>query len=103
MRLEFSAYVEADLDDIAAYIAADNPRRAVRFIDEITALFTVIADHPQLYRLRLEIRPDVRLVAHGNYVILFRILGDSASIERVVHGSRNLIVLFGLQKPQGSG
>ena len=48
MRLEFSAYVEADLDDIAAYIAADNPRRAVRFIDEITALFTVIADHPQL-------------------------------------------------------
>ena len=35
MRVELSQYVEDDLDVIAEYIAADNPRRAVSFIREI--------------------------------------------------------------------
>jgi len=32
MRLELSVYVEGDLDNIADYIAQDNPGRAVTFI-----------------------------------------------------------------------
>jgi toxin ParE1/3/4 len=35
MRLELSRFVEGDLDDIAAYIAQDNPHRAVTFIQDI--------------------------------------------------------------------
>ena len=34
MRLEFSRFVERDLDEIAGYIAQDNPPRAVTFIRE---------------------------------------------------------------------
>lgn len=29
MRLELSRFIERDLDDIASFIAQDNPRRAV--------------------------------------------------------------------------
>ncbi len=32
MRLELSRYIKGDLDNIADYIAQDNPRRAVTFI-----------------------------------------------------------------------
>ncbi len=37
MRLELSRFVEGDLDDIAAYIAHDNPHRAVTLIQDIRA------------------------------------------------------------------
>jgi len=93
MRVELSAYVEPDLDEIAAYIAADNPARAVTFIDEIAARFNLIGENPRLYQLRPDLRPDLRLVVHGHYLILYRILADRVSIERVVHGSRNLVNL----------
>lgn len=45
MRIVLSAYVEGDLDEIAAYIAVDNPSRAVSFIDEITGRFQKIWGH----------------------------------------------------------
>ncbi len=98
MRVEFSAYVESDLDEIAAYIAADNPVRAVRFIDEIDAFFARIGENPRQYQLRPDIRPDMRLAVHGHYVILFRIRADCVSVERVVHGARNLVNLL---EPEG--
>ena len=43
MRVEFSPYVEGDLDEIAAYIAGDDPRRAVSFIQQIRAEIERIA------------------------------------------------------------
>jgi toxin ParE1/3/4 len=42
MQLELSAFVEGDLDAIAAFIADGNPRRAVTFIRDIRAKFRVI-------------------------------------------------------------
>lgn len=35
MRLLFAPLAEQDLESIADYIAADNPRRAVSFIEEL--------------------------------------------------------------------
>jgi len=93
MRVALSAYVEPDLDEIAAYIAAENPARAVSFIDEIAERFKLISENPRIYQLRPDIRPDLRLAVHGHYLILYRILADRVSIERVVHGSRNLVNL----------
>ena len=48
MRLELSAFVETDLDEIAAFIADDNPGRAVTFIQDIRAKFRVIQRTPLL-------------------------------------------------------
>ncbi len=89
-RLEFSPFVEGDLDQIVAYIARDNPRRAVSFIQEVRVKFQDIQRAPLLYQLRPDIGEQARMVTVGHYAILFRLTGDSVRIERVVHGSRDL-------------
>jgi len=94
VRVEYSLDLEDDLDEIAAYIAADNPRRAVTFIREIRAEIDRIGQGPQLFQLRPDIGEDVRLAVIGRYGILFWIDGDVVRIERVVQGNRFLPVLF---------
>jgi|JI8StandDraft_1071087.scaffolds.fasta_scaffold127321_2 toxin ParE1/3/4 len=102
MRLELSGFIEGDLTAIGDYIAADNPRRALSFIREIQEQFGKIGQHPLLYQLRPEIGAGARLLAWGNYVILFQIVGESVRIERVIHGSRNLSALFARESYQGN-
>lgn len=94
MRVDYSLGVESDLEEIADYIAADNPRRAVSFIREIRAEIDRIGQGPTLYQLRPDIGADARLAVFGRYVILFWIDDDVVRIERVVQGSRLLPMLF---------
>lgn len=94
MRVEYSLHVEEDLDEISAYIAADNPRRAVTFIREIRIEIDRIGKEPRLYQLRPDIGEDARLAVVGRYVILFWIDDNVVRIERVVQGNRLLPVLF---------
>ena len=90
MRLEFSRWVEGDLDTIADFIAQDNPQRAVTFIREIRQKIDKVGQQPLVYQLRPEIGEGARMAVVGRYVILFRILGDAVRIERVVYGGRDL-------------
>ena len=94
MRVELSPYVESDLQEIADWIAEDNPRRAVSFIQEIREAFHRIAGGPQHYQLRLDIGDDARVAVVGNYVILFWADDNIVRIERVVFGGRDLPALF---------
>ncbi len=94
MRLELGPFVEPDLDDIAGFIAEDNPVRAVSFIAEIAKRFGEIARNPLIYRLRPEIGELARLCVHGNYVILFRVVDEVVRIERVAYGGRDLPNLY---------
>jgi plasmid stabilization system protein ParE len=94
MRVEFSRYVESDLEAIADWIAEDNPRRAVTFIGEVREAFRRIGEGPQHYQLRPDIGEDARLAVVGNYVILFRLCRDAVRIERVVFGGRDLPAFF---------
>jgi toxin ParE1/3/4 len=93
-QLELSSFVEGDLDTIADYIAQDNPTRAVSFIREIREQILAVGQNPLLYRLRPEIGEGARMAMVGRYVILFRVIGEVARIERVVYGGRDLLALF---------
>lgn len=90
MRLEFSPYVEGDLDAIAGYIALDSPKHAAAFLQEIRAELRVIAQKPLLYRLRPEIGKEARIAVVGRHVILFRVMEQTVSVERIVYGGRDL-------------
>ena len=90
MRIEFSRFIEGDLEAIADYIAQDNPARAVTFIREIRTKIRGVARHPQLYRLRPEVGEEARIAVIGRYILLFRIVGKSVRFERVVFGGRDL-------------
>ena len=84
----------SDLDDIAGYIAQDNPYRAVTFIQDIRAKFLDVQRNPLLYQLRPDIGEEARLATVGNYAILFRVAGEVVRIERVTYGGRNLPAMF---------
>ncbi len=94
MRLRFSPFVKHDLAEIAEYISQDSPRHAVNWIRVLRSRFGDIANQPLLYRLRPELGVDARLAPVGQYVILFRIRKDTVRIERVVHGSRDLLPIL---------
>jgi plasmid stabilization system protein ParE len=91
MRLRFSPFVKYDLAEIAEYISQDSPRHAANWIRVLRSRFAEIAQQPLLYRLRPELGTDARLAPIGHYVILFRVRQDTVRIERVVHGSRDLL------------
>ena len=90
MRLEFSSFVESDLDDIATPIAHDNPQRAVTVIQSLRMKFYDIQRNPLLYQLRPDIGEEARLASVGRYAILFPIIEDIVRIERVAYGARDL-------------
>ncbi len=90
MQLKFSRFIEGDLDDIADFIAQDNPRRAVTFIKEIRLKFREVLKNPLAYQLRPDIGDEARMATIGNYAILFRVVADSVRIERVAYGNRDL-------------
>ena len=94
MRVELSSFVKGDLQEIADWIAQDNPRRAVSFIREIREAFRRIGAGPLLYQLRPEIGEDARVAIVGRYVILFWVGEKSVRIERVVFGGRDLPLFF---------
>lgn len=81
-----------DLEEIAEYIARDNPVRAANFIAELEATCRAIGETPGLYPARTDLAPGLRMAVHGRYLVLYRDLPDenAVRIERVVHGSRNL-------------
>ncbi len=99
MRVEFSRFVEGDLEEIADWIAGDNPRRAVSFLREFREAFRRIGAGPLLYPLRPDIREDARLAVVGRYVILFRIDDEAevVRIERVLFGGCDLRPWFRME------
>ncbi len=94
MRLRLSPFVPGDLEEIVDYIAGDSPRQAGRLLRDLRARMKEIAKHPEMYRLRPELGTEARLAIVGQYVILFRIRKDSVRIERVAHGSRDLVPIL---------
>ncbi|GLR57447.1 hypothetical protein GCM10007919_21720 [Rhizobium indigoferae] len=51
MTLEFSDEAENDLEQIADYIAWDNPRRALSFVRELRSKFEDLVDRPNGFAL----------------------------------------------------
>lgn len=85
---------EADLEDIWVQIARDSPANATRFISRILDRGERLADMPGTGRARADLGPELRSVALGNYVIVYRAIQDGIEIVRVVHGRRDIGALF---------
>ena len=80
----------ADLEEIAEFIARDNPVRIVSFIDELVGLCARIEERPRGFRRRDDLAKGLRQAVHGRYLILFTADDNGVVIERVVHGARRL-------------
>ena len=89
-RLIYSPLSRADLFEISAYIARDNPDRAASFRLELEQKAALAAERPRSFPPRDDLGSGLRSILHRPYLILFRELRDQVRIERIVHGSRNL-------------
>lgn len=94
MRLFFSPLAERDLEDIADYIATDNPGRALSFVRELREQCERISANPLGYRLRPEFGEDIRSCAHGRYAIFFTSDSDGVTVVRILHGARDFPGIF---------
>lgn len=81
---------EADLVAIGDYIAADNPGRAVTFIDELLDSCLGLADMPRGFPLvpRYE-RHGIRRRNHDRYAIFYRIEGELIQVLHIAHGAQD--------------
>ncbi|WP_298331765.1 type II toxin-antitoxin system RelE/ParE family toxin [Asticcacaulis sp.] len=89
MKVILSPRALSDLMDIAGYIAADNPRRAVSFTDEIEVRCRKLGDMPSA-GLLFDEEAGVRRVTHARYNIYYRINTDHVRILRILHGARQV-------------
>jgi plasmid stabilization system protein ParE len=97
MILEFSSEAENDLEQIADYIAQDNPQRALSFIRELRSKCDGLIDSPNSFALvpRYE-RHGIRRGGHGNYLIFYRAETARVVILHILHGATHYgAILFG--------
>lgn len=84
-----------DLLDIGDYIAQDSRANARIFVAKLIEQCRRIGRAPLGYVSREDLASGLRIAALGSYVIFFRVLDGTVRIERVLHGARNLPLLFG--------
>jgi toxin ParE1/3/4 len=93
-RVVFSPLARHDLAAIAAYIAVDNPARAYSFVLELEERCLKLTDFPNAARQYPPLGPDARILTFKRYVILYRDRPREISIERILHGARDILALI---------
>jgi len=85
-----------DLEDIADYIAKDNPRTALRFLSAAERTFTLLADQPQMgtaYETDDGELSDLRrfpVAGFQNYLIFYKGSEEGIQVVRIIHGAREI-------------
>ncbi len=80
-----------DLDQIAAYIARDNPDHGLRFGNELIDCTLLLASFPKKGRIIAQYQnPLLRELVHGAYRIPYRIMknGNEIHVLRFWHSAR---------------
>lgn len=77
----------ADRKSITAYIAQDNPRAAIELGDMLMQKAEQLDQHPMLGRAG-RVKGTRELVAHPNYILIYRIVGKAVEVLRVKHAAQ---------------
>ena len=89
MLIKWTRAALESVDEIAGFIAKDNPTRATSFVNELQAAVNKLQTHPGMGRAGRV--PGTReLVLHQNYIAIYRVRGDDVEILRLHHTARNL-------------
>jgi toxin ParE1/3/4 len=89
MKLRYERGALADLDEIFAYIAADNPEAAARLVERIERVAARIAAIPYIGDATRW--PGFRHFSVSNYLIVYEVAGDAVIIHYVRHGARQRV------------
>ena len=94
LQVYFTRVAREDLIAIWTHIAEDDAAAADRVLDRLDEVARHLARNPQMGPARDDIRPGLRYLVSGSYLLLYRITDDGIEIVRAVHGRRDLYGLF---------
>jgi toxin ParE1/3/4 len=93
-RARQSRRAAADLLELWVHVARDDVDAADRLLDRIDEVCATLAASPHLGRSRDELAPGLRSFPVGRYVIFYRVGRSGIELARVLHGARDLDLLF---------
>jgi toxin ParE1/3/4 len=95
-RVRVTSRAESDVRSIGAWIArqSDSAETAIAWLDRLDALFRALAETPGIGTARPDLRPGLRSIPFGNYLIFFKTSRSELTIVRVIHGARDYRRLF---------
>lgn len=79
-----------DLDEIRAWVEADNPAAADALVDRLVDSVVILSDYPEAGGRRSQLGRGVRRIVCAPYSIFYRIDDAEVSIIRVLHGARRI-------------
>ena len=96
MKLDITSAAEADLEEIADYIARDSPVRAMTVVRELYGRCFDIADMPEAWPVVPSYEHHgIRRRVHGRYLIFYRVGEDRIVILHVLNGAMDVeTILF---------
>jgi toxin ParE1/3/4 len=98
MAYRLAKRAEADLEDIAYYIATESGSLETvrRVIESITDRFHLLGANPYAGRARdVDLGLGRRSFPADRYIIVYRVAGRDVLILRVAHSRRDIEALFG--------
>ncbi len=90
MIVVVTAEAEADLEQIAAYVAEQSPRSALTLVRELRERCESLLDAPRGYPLvpRYE-HLGIRRRPFGRFLIFYRVSQDAIEVIHILHGARD--------------
>jgi plasmid stabilization system protein ParE len=90
MIVVVTAEAEADLEQIAAYVAEQSPRSALTLVRELQESCETLLDAPRGYPLvpRYE-HLGIRRRPVGRFLIFYRVSQDAIEVIHILHGARD--------------
>ncbi len=92
MAHRLAPQARAELSSIWNYIATESGNVAIAddVIDAIAGRFHLLGQYPRMGRARDDLRPGLRSVAVGQYVIVYAIENEDVEILHVFHGRQDI-------------
>ena len=87
MRVDWTSRAKSDITGIVEYIAADNPDAADNLADTIINRAEALGFMPLIGRAG-RVAGTREIVAHPNYIIVYRVGDEAVHVLRVLHGRR---------------
>jgi toxin ParE1/3/4 len=89
-RVRYQPAAESDLFDILLTIATDHPPAAMAFREKLEASVQRLSPHPFSAPAREHVRPGLRGLSVGRYVVYYRVAKDDVLIVRILHMARDV-------------
>ena len=90
MKVELSAEAQADIQDIADFIARDSRWAAFDYVERIEQRCRALRRMPQRFPVAYRLDPPIRQRTLGRHYIFYSVRADHVLIERVMDASRDI-------------